>query len=98
MYVSIAPSNRIHKKYVAVFYDKDKKKVKTTHFGDDRYQDYTQHKSDDRKEAYINRHQKAESWNDYMSAGALSRYVLWEYKEFDKAVKEYLRRFGLKAF
>lgn len=98
MYVSIAPSNRIHKKYVAVFYDKDKKKVKTTHFGSSGMSDYTIHKDDERKQRYLDRHRANENWNDYMSAGALSRYVLWEYKEFDKAVREYLKRFGLKAF
>lgn len=98
MYVSITPSTRKYKKFVAVFYDKDKKKVKTTHFGDARYKDYTQHKSDEHKKAYINRHQKNEKWNDYMTAGSLARYVLWEYKDLDKAIKEYMNRFNLQAY
>ena len=71
--------------------------MKTTHFGDNRYRDYTTHKDDTRKQAYINRHQK-EDWNDYMSAGSLSRYILWEYKDFDKAVREYMKKFNLKQY
>ena len=97
MYVDIQKSTHKNKKWVATFYDADHKKIRTTHFGDNRYEDYTQHKSDERKTAYINRHMKNEDWNDYMSAGALSRYILWEYKEFDKAVKAYMKRFKLNS-
>jgi len=98
MYVSIAPSTRKYKKYAAVFYDKDRKKVKTVHIGDSRYKDYTQGTSEEQRNAYINRHQKNEDWNDYMSAGSLSRFILWEYKDFDKAVREYRKKFNLKTY
>ena len=98
MYVDIQKSTHKNKKWTATFYDADRKKIKTTHFGDSRYQDLTQHKSDERKTAYIRRHQKNEDWNNYMSAGALSRYILWEHKDIDKAVQGYMKRFGLKAY
>lgn len=98
MYVSITASSRKHKKYVAVFYDKDKKKVKTTHFGDSRYDDYTQHHNEMRKASYLNRHKSNEDWNDYTRSGSLSRYILWEHKNIDTAIKEYMKRFGLKAY
>lgn len=98
MYVSITASARKDKKYIAVFYDTDKQKVKTTHFGAKGYQDYTDHHDEMRKANYLNRHRKNEDWNDYMTAGSLSRYVLWEHKSFDKAVKEYMKRFNLKAY
>lgn len=98
MYVSINPSKIMHKKYTAVFYNSDKKKLKTTHFGDNRYEDYTQHHDEMRKANYISRHKSNEDWNDYTQAGSLSRWILWEHKSFDKAVKEYMKRFGLKIF
>lgn len=98
MYVSIVPSKIKHKKYTAVFYDSDKKKVKTTHFGDNRYDDYTQHHDKMRKANYINRHKSNEDWTDYTRAGTLSRFILWEYKNIDTAIKAYMRRFNLKAY
>lgn len=82
---------------MAVFYDNDKKKVKTTHFGAKGYQDYTNHHDEMRKTNFLNRHRN-EDWDDYMMAGALSKHILWSYKDFDKAVKEYMKRFNLKAY
>ena len=97
MYVDIKESDIKNKKWTATFYDSsDRKKIKTTHFGHNKYEDYTQHHDDIRKAAYIRRHQKNEDWNDFMSAGSLSRYILWEHKDFDKAVKAYMKRFNLK--
>ena len=37
------------KKYTAIFYDDDRKKIKTVHFGATGYEDYTTHSDDDRK-------------------------------------------------
>ena len=98
MYVSIKPSNRKYKKYVAVFYDNNKEVVKTTHFGDNRYQAYVDHQDELRRTNYLNRHRKNEQWDDFMSAGSLSRYILWEHKKTDTAIKEYMKRFQLKAY
>lgn len=99
MYVEIKHSNRQHKKYVAIFYDDDKKKIKTIHFGDNRYQDFTQNGGDEQKRAnYINRHFKNEDWENPMTAASLSRYILWEYKQVDRAIYYYLKRFGLKEY
>lgn len=97
MFVEIKKSNLKNKKWTAVFYDGDHKKVKTTHFGDNRYNDYTQHHDNMRKQAYIDRHQKNEDWTDYMSAGTLSKHLLWTHKDFNKALSEYLKTFNLKA-
>lgn len=99
MYVNILPSSRQYKKYVATFYDDDKKKVKTVHFGDRRYQDFTQNGGDEQKRAnYINRHYKNENWDDPTTAASLSRYVLWEYKDIERAIYHYRKKFGLKEY
>lgn len=38
-----------NKRYKAIFYDRNKEKVKTTQFGDKRYDNYTIHKNEKEK-------------------------------------------------
>ena len=94
MKVVIGKSTIASKKMMAVFYDGDKK-VKTTHFGASGMSDYTIHKDEARKELYINRHRKNENWGDYMSAGSLSRWILWNLPTVAGSIKDYKRKFGL---
>lgn len=102
MEVIIKLSDRPGKRYMAVFYDKNKK-VKTTHFGyaitDNGVKKYgstyIDHKNDTLKEAYISRHKVNEDFADYMSAGSLSRYILWEKKSLRDAIADYKKRFKL---
>tara|TARA_R110002020_G_scaffold283026_1_gene498764 strand:+ start:657 stop:1007 length:351 start_codon:yes stop_codon:yes gene_type:complete len=94
--VVITKSDR-DKKMKAVFYNKDKK-IKTTHFGAKGMSDYTIHKDDKRKERYLARHNPKntkENWNDPMTAGALSRYILWNKKTLKDSINDYKRRFKL---
>ena len=79
---------------MAIFY-KDKKKIKTTHFGSKGMSDYTKHKNISRKKRYLSRHRNREKWNNYMSAGALSRWILWNKPTFRESVKDYKRKFNL---
>lgn len=95
MRVEIKPSTNPKKKYMAIFYDGDKKK-KTTHFGAKGMSDYTKHKDNDRKKLYLERHQKRENWNNYMSAGSLSRYILWNKPTLRASISDYKKRFNLK--
>ena len=96
MKVDIKPSTRKTKKYVAIFRNEQDKKVKTVHFGGKGYSDYTKHKDDNRKNLYLRRHRKRENWDNYMSAGSLSRYILWNMKSLDGSIKDYKKRFKLK--
>jgi len=66
-----------------------------TDFGSRGYDDYTTHHDEDRKERYLKRHSKREDWEDYKSAGALSRWILWNEKTIEKSLKEYIRHFKL---
>jgi len=95
-YIKLEKSSNLNKKWVAVFYDENKKKVKTTHFGSSGMSDYTINKDDSRKELYLNRHQKNENWNDFTSAGSLSRWILWNEKTLKSSFKYYLNKFNLK--
>lgn len=94
MKVVFKKSTNPNKKYMAVFYE-GKKKVKTTHFGAAGMSDYTKHRDEARKQRYINRHRTNENWSNYMSAGALSRWILWNQKTLTASKADYKRRFNL---
>lgn len=87
-------STNTKKKYMAVFYE-GSKKVKTTHFGASGMSDYTKHRDEARKQRYIKRHRTNENWSNYMSAGALSRWILWNQKTLKASKADYKRRFKL---
>lgn len=92
MKVVIKPSTRKEKKFMAIFYDKGKK-IKTTHFGAKGMSDFTIHKNPERKERYLNRHRRRENWEDAFSAGALSRWILWNKPTLKASISDYKKRF-----
>lgn len=96
--ISIKKSPKKDKKYVASFCKNGR--IKQTHFGAKGYQNYggvgkARHLSKERKKRYIQRHKSRENWSDPTSAGALSRYVLWDKPSFREGVADYKRRFKL---
>ena len=95
MKVVIKKSTNPKKKYMAIFYDENNKKIKTTHFGAAGMSDYTKHKDQERKKRYLSRHKKRENWNNYMSAGSLSRYILWGEPTLRLSINKYKQRFNL---
>jgi len=97
--VQLTKSDIKGKKYTAIFYEsKDRKKIRTTHFGSAGMSDYTKHKDDERKELYLARHRANERWDDYMSAGALSRWILWNKTTISASYNDYLKRFNLTKY
>ena len=96
MKVVIKKSTNPKKKYMAIFTDDKGKKVKTTHFGAVGFSHYPIHKDDVRKKRYIDRHKKSENWNNKFSAGALSRWILWNKPTLRDSIADYKRRFKLK--
>lgn len=95
--VKISQSDRTEKKMKAVFYDNDGKKIKTTHFGASGYTDFIKSGGDqERKKRYLARHTRNnEDWNDYMSAGSLSRYILWNQPTLSASISSYKKKFNL---
>jgi hypothetical protein len=91
--LSIKPSDKPEKKLQATF--ETDGRTKTTHFGAAGMSDYTKNHDDARKERYLARHAATESWNDPTSAGALSRWVLWNKPTLEASKADYKRRFGL---
>jgi len=97
VYVELKKATTQGKKYTAIFYDNDRRKIKTTHFGSD-MSNYTIHKDDERKQRYLARHRANEQWNDYMSAGSLAKHILWSKPTISESYNDYLKKFGLKKY
>jgi len=97
--ISIKPATNGKNKYTAIF-EKDDGKKKTTHFGAKGMNDFIIYSkqgkaiADERRKLYIGRHSK-EDHTDPTKAGTLSRYILWEFSSFDKAVASYRKRFNV---
>jgi hypothetical protein len=92
--IHIKPSTRKGKKLMARF-EISKNKFKTVHFGQAGASDYTKHKDAARKERYISRHQKRENWDNPLTAGALSRFVIWNKPTLRASIADYKKRFKL---
>ena len=88
--IEIIKSPLKEKKYRAVFDDGTH-----TDFGAAGYEDFTIHKNVRRKDLYDLRHRKNENWNNYKSAGALSKWILWNKPTFNASVADYKKRFNL---
>lgn len=93
--VVIKKSTNPKKKLMAVF-TKENGREKTTHFGSAGMSDFPKHRDKARKERYLSRHRRRENWNAPMSAGALSRWVLWNKVTRGASIKDYKKRFNLK--
>ena len=91
---SLTHSDQKGKKYKAVF-RLDSGRSKTVHFGAKGYEDYTMHNDMNRKNSYIARHQARENFNDPTTAGALSRWILWNKTTFSASLADYRRRFSV---
>jgi hypothetical protein len=98
VYVQLLKSKLENKRYTAFFFNKERKKIKTTHFGLKKGQTFIDHKDEERKQRYLNRHEKNENWNDYMSSGSLSRWLLWHKPSLAASYSSYLKNFNLKKF
>jgi len=99
--LSIKPSDRPAKKYVATFClcegetkccDKDRKKV---NFGAKGSSTYIDHHDEKKKDAYIARHMKNENFNKPMTPGSLSRWISWNKTTLSASINDFKKRFNL---
>ncbi len=93
-FVKIIKSPKYDKKYRAVFIVNGREKK--VDFGSSGYSDFTKHKDPERKKRYINRHVSRENWDDPITPGALSRYILWNKPTFKASLQDYKKKFGFK--
>ena len=89
--VVIKASTNPKKKLMAVF----ENPKKTIHFGAAGASDYTINKDDARKKLYLDRHRKNEDWSNPRTAGALSRWILWNLPTRRASIADFKRRFSL---
>ena len=96
--VDITKSKRADKRFVVVFSSDDGTKIKSTHSGlkNPKNGTFIDHQNNKLKENYLKRHKKNENWKDPMSAGALSRWVLWNKSSLNSSIEDYKSKFKLK--
>ena len=90
MIILLSKSDKPEKKYRVMIGNK------TIYFGDSAYDDYTQTNDLHRKELYLDRHSKREDWDNILTAGFWSRWLLWNKKSISKSVKDIKKHFNLK--
>ena len=77
-------------------FETDSGRTRTVHFGSAGMTDHTKDPKDtERKERYLARHAKNENWNDPTTAGALSRWILWNKSTVSASIADYKKRFNL---
>lgn len=91
--IHIKPSTLAKKKYMALF-EMDNGRPKTVHFGQAGAPDYTLTGDEDKKKLYLLRHRARENWDKPDTAGALSRWILWNKPTISASVADYKRRFN----
>ena len=103
MFVELKPSTSKGKKYMAIFYDNDRKKIKIIHFGAKGMNDYiiyyrTKGKkyADERKRLYLQRHSGEKG--GVMTASTLSKMILWNKPTLQASYKSYKSKYNLKKY
>ena len=56
--------------------------------------DFTKTKDEEQKKRYLARHRARENWRNPETAGALSRWVLWNKPTRSASIADFKRRFG----
>jgi hypothetical protein len=93
-FLGIVKSEKPAKKYDAHF-QMDNGRTKVVSFGAAGMQDYTMHHDAERQRRYLARHKANEHWNNPVSAGALSRYILWSSPSLTQGIHNYRSHFHL---
>jgi hypothetical protein len=89
---TIKKSHRPEKKFDAVFLRDGREK--TISFGAAGMSDFTKHKNVTRRARYLKRHSgMGENWSQPDTAGALSRWILWNKPTFKASLADFRRRF-----
>lgn len=97
-YVQLSRATAVGKKYKMTFFDTAKKKIKTISFGAVGYNDFTITGDLQAKMSYIARHKTTENWNDAMTAGALSKHLLWNKTTLTASYKDFRNKFGFELY
>ena len=89
-------STKKEKKRMAIFYS-DSGNKNTVHFGAAGMSDYTIHKDKERRKNYLVRHKVNENWDNPITPGSLSKFILWgRYTSIDKNINHFKNKFKFK--
>ena len=88
----IVKSWKPDKKYEALFAVEGSERA--VHFGSATSQTYVEGADDLKKANYLKRHAVREDWSNPISAGSLSRWILWSEPDINDAIKAYKSRFN----
>jgi len=89
---TVKKSHRPEKKFDAVFIRDGREK--TISFGAAGMAEFTKHKNATRRARYLKRHSgMGEKWSQPDTAGALSRWILWNKPTFAASLADFRRRF-----
>jgi hypothetical protein len=91
--ISIKPSTKSDKKMMASF--ENDGRTKTIHFGSKGMDDFTKTRDEEQKKRYLARHRANENWNKPDTAGALSRWILWNKPTRQASIADFKKRFNL---
>ena len=92
--ISLKPANNNIHKFVAILELNDGSR-RTVRFGAAGMSDFTKHRDEERKQRYLERHRDNENWNDITTAGAWSRWLLWNKPTIAESLQDIKKRFGL---
>ena len=76
-------------------------RTKTIHFGASGMMDYTKYYpknpelAKQKRDAYDARHKVNEDWTNPLTAGALSKHILWSEPTIEQSIKKFKKRFNL---
>ena len=90
----IVDSSLINKRLKATMTLKSGSK-KTINFGSKNGFTYYDGADNEKRLNYLKRHKKNEDWNDILTAGALSRWILWEHTSIQDIKKMLGNRFKI---
>ncbi len=102
IYVKLSPATAKNKKLKMEFFNKDKKRLKTSQFGSSPNKDYTIYYKGDRNKAEIEkkkyeaRHKPRENWDSPTTNGALSKWILWNKPTISSSFKDFMKKFNFK--
>jgi len=91
--VDLRPANDNVHKYTALFQTENG--LKQVRFGAIGYDDFTITNDLKQKKAYLARHRAREYWDDPMTPGALSRWLLWNKPTLHASILDFKKRFSI---
>lgn len=88
-------SEKPNKRFMVKFVNPKTDRINHIHFGDSKMDNYTIHKDIERKENYLKRHKSREDWQNLYSAGAWSRWLLWNKPSLKSSIKDMEQIFNI---